>query len=428
MKNWWRDLARASPPGFWLVNARLIDGLGNPPLEQGYVQVEEGRFARAGPVSDLPRSSADDTPRIDLAGQTILPGLIDCHAHLVYSGFRRLDELDRCSVETCTINAVRNAEAVLRAGYTTIRDLGTVGNVAVAVRDAIAHGKISGPRVVASGRILSSTGGHVDTLPAWWENRGGLGVRVDGPDDVIRAVRQQVKDGVDNIKLGASGAEVSPYAHTWMTTMHEEEIRAAVHEAHRWGRTVAVHCQSYDAVKFALRAGADTVEHGTRLDDEAIELFRASETFLVPTLCTLYSVLELGARLDLMPKQREEMEVNRPLWVESFRRAREAGVPIATGGDIGNRYPHGTNAREIELLVSEGMTPLEAIRAATSTAARAIRREDRGSLEPGKLADLIVLDGDPLADIRVLQDQERIRAVVKGGRIVAGTSLERADA
>ena len=428
MKNWWRDLAAASPPGFWLVNARLIDGLGNPPLEQGYVQVAEGRFVRVGPVSDLPRSSADDTPRIDLAGQTILPGLIDCHAHLVYSGFRRLDELDRCSVETCTINAVRNAEVVLRAGYTTIRDLGTVGNVAVAVRDAVAHGKISGPRVVASGRILSSTGGHVDTLPAWWENRGGLGVRVDGPGDVIRAVRQQVKDGVDNIKLGASGAEVSPYAHTWMTTMHEEEIRAAVHEAHRWGRTVAVHCQSYDAVKFALRAGADTVEHGTRLDDEAIELFRASETFLVPTLCTLYSVLELGARLDLMPKQREEMEVNRPLWVESFRRAREAGVPIATGGDIGNRYPHGTNAREIELLVGEGMTPLEAIRAATSTAARAIRREDRGSLEPGKLADLIVLDGDPLADIRVLQDQERIRAVVKGGRIVAGASLERADA
>jgi imidazolonepropionase-like amidohydrolase len=428
MKNRWRDLAEASPPGFCLVNARLIDGLGNPPLEDGYVQVEEGRFARVGPVSDLPRPSREDRPRIDLEGQTILPGLIDCHAHLVYSGFRRLDELDRCSVETCTINAVRNAEAVLRAGYTTIRDLGTVGNVAVAVRDAIAHGKIRGPRVVASGRILSSTGGHVDTLPAWWENRGGLGVRVDGPDDVIRAVRQQVKDGVDNIKLGASGAEVSPYAHTWMTTMNEEEIRAAVHEAHRWGRTVAVHCQSYDAVKFALRAGADTVEHGTRLDDEAIELFRASETFLVPTLCTLYSVLELGARLDLMPKQREEMEVNRPLWVESFRRAHEAGVPIATGGDIGNRYPHGTNAREIELLVGEGMTPLEAIRAATSTAARAIRREDRGSLEPGKLADLIVLDGDPLADIRVLQDQARIRAIVKGGRIVAGASLERADA
>lgn len=228
--------------------------------------------------------------------------------------------------------------------------------------------------------------------------------------------------------LGASGAEISPYAHTWMTTMNEEEIRAAVHEAHRWGRTVAVHCQSYDAVKFALRAGADTVEHGTRLDDEAIELFRASETFLVPTLCTLYSVLELGAWLDLMPKQREEMEVNRPLWVESFQRAREAGVPIATGGDIGNRYPHGTNAREIELLVGEGMTPLDAIRAATSTAARAIRREDRGSLEPGKLADLVVLDGDALADIRVLQDPERIRAVVKGGRIVAGASLERAGA
>jgi imidazolonepropionase-like amidohydrolase len=290
------------------------------------------------------------------------------------------------------------------------------------VRDAIAQGKIRGPRVIASGRIIGPTSGMVDTLPSHWETCCGLGTIVDGPHEMVRAIRRQIKDGVDNVKLGASGVEVGPHAYTWMTTLSEEEIRAAVSEAHRWGRTVAIHCQSYDAAKFALRAGADTVEHGTRLDDEAIDLFRRSRTVLVPTLSTLFSVLELGERLNLLPKHREEMAVNRPLWLDSLRRAREAGVPIAAGGDIGNRFPHGANARELQYLVEAGLTPLEAIQAATGTAALALRKEaSLGSLSPGKAADLVVLDGDPLADIRLLQDRARIRIVLQGGRLVAGS-------
>lgn len=407
-----------------LIHARVIDGGNRPPLDDGYVLVEDGTIREVGPASALP-ASRRDVARVDVEGRTVMPGLIDCHAHLVYAGFRRFEDIDRCPVETAAINAVLNAATLIHAGYTTVRDLGTIGNVAVAVRDAVAAGSIPGPRVVASGQIIHPTAGLADTLPACWElGCGGFGVRADGPIEIVKVIRRQIRHGVDNVKLGASGAEGSPHASTWMTTLSGEELGVAVAEAHRWGRTVAVHCQSQDAVKLALRAGADTIEHGTRLDDEAIDLFRRSGAILVPTLSTLFSVLELGQALNLTPKQREEMEVNRPLWLESFRRAREAGVPIAAGGDIGNRYPHGSNARELEFLVREGLTPLAAIHAATGLAARALRRDDRiGSLVPGKLADLLVVDADPLADIRVLQDHARLWLVVQGGRAVAGTAM-----
>jgi imidazolonepropionase-like amidohydrolase len=294
--------------------------------------------------------------------------------------------------------------------------------VAVAVRDAIAAGKVLGPNVMASGQLISATAGSGDTLPPHWSSTHGLGKLVDGSDDLRREVRRQIRCGVDNIKLAASGVEVGPYAWTWMTTFSEEEIRVAVEEAHRWGRTVAVHAQSYDSVRFALRAGADTIEHGTRMDEETIALFVRSGAVLVPTLSTLFSVLELGASLNLLPKQREEMAVNEPLWLDSLRRARAAGVPIAAGGDIGNRYPQGSNAREIALLVRVGFTPMEAVCAATSVAARALKRDAQtGAVEAGKAADLLLFDGDPLADIESLLEPSRIALVVKGGRPLAGT-------
>ena len=403
-----------------LVHGRVIDGLGAPPIEDGYVELAGARIAALGPMSALPRESG--VPSVDLGGRTLMPGLIDCHAHLVYSGFRSLEEVDRCTVETAAINAALNAGKVLAAGYTTLRDVGTIANVAVAVRDAVRQGKLPGPRIVASGQIISPTGGLGDTLPPHWERKwGGLGILVDGADAIRKVVRQQIRNGVDNIKLAASGVEVGPYAYTWMTTFSEEEVRVAIEEAHRWGRTVAIHAQSYDAVKFALRAGVDTIEHGTRMDEEAIELFKRSPSILVPTLCTLFSVLELGAKLDLLPKQREEMAANEPLWLASVERAHAAGLPIAAGGDLGNRFPHGTNARELEYLVRAGLSPLEAIQAATGTAARALKLDKlTGALEAGRRADVLVLDGNPLADIRLLQEPERRTLVLKDGRAVAG--------
>lgn len=404
-----------------LVNGRLIDGLGNPPVAAGFVELDGERIAAVGPMSAAPTRDGD-TLVLDVEGRTLMPGLIDCHAHLVYSGFRTLEELDRCPIETAAINATLNARKVLAAGYTTVRDVGTIANVAVAVRDAIAEGKVPGPRVVASGQMICATGGPADTLPPHWERKsGGFGALADGVDAIRKTVRQQIRNGVDNIKLAASGVEVGPYAYTWMTTFSEAEVHAAVEEAHRWGRTVAIHAQSYDSVKFALRAGVDTVEHGTRMDDQTIALFKGSTSILVPTLCTLFSVLELGAKLNLMPKQREEMAVNEPLWLDSVRRAHAAGIPIAAGGDLGNRFPHGTNARELDYLVRAGLTPMEAIQAATGIAARALKRDTLvGALTPGRLADLLVVDGDPLADVRLLQDAGRLALVLKGGRPVAG--------
>jgi len=406
-----------------LIHGRVIDGLGAPPIEDGYVELAGARIAAVGAMSALPR--ADEVRAIDVGGFCLMPGLIDCHAHLVYSGFRSLEEVDRASVESAAINGVLNAAKVLAAGYTTVRDVGTIANVAVAVRDAVAAGKVPGPRIVASGQIISPTGGLGDTLPPHWERKwGGLGVLVDGPEAVRKVVREQIRNGVDNIKLAASGVEVGPYAYTWMTTFSEEEVRVATQEAHRWGRTVAIHAQSYDSVKFALRAGVDTVEHGTRLDEEALALFKQGSSILVPTLCTLFSVLELGERLQLMPKQREEMAVNEPLWLASVRAAHAAGIPIAAGGDLGNRFPHGSNARELDYLVRAGLSPLEAIQAATGTAARALKRDGlTGALAAGRMADLLVLDGDPLGDIRILQEPERLALVLKEGRAVAGRLL-----
>jgi imidazolonepropionase-like amidohydrolase len=415
------DAFAPHPGGTLLDNCRLLDGVRGF-VEHAAVLLVDGKIAFAGARSELPGALSQDARRVDLAGLTVMPGLIDCHAHLVYNGFRSLEEVDRSSIEVATLNAVLNARKVVDAGYTTIRDVGTIGNVAVAIRDAVAHKRIPGPRVVASGQILCSTGGLGDTLPPHWSKTHGLGCIVDGPDEIRKAVRRQIRNGVDNIKLAASGVEVGPYAYTWMTTFSAEEIVVATEEAHRWGRTVAVHAQSTDSVKYALRAGVDTVEHGTRLDAESVAMLKASSTVYVPTLCTLFSVLQLGEKLNLLHKHREEMKVNEPLWLQSVKLAHEAGVPMAAGGDLGNRYPHGTNARELEFLVRAGLTPLEAVRAATSIAAFAIKRPEVGVLEAGRIADVLIFDGDPIADIASLQDPQRIVAVLQGGERVAGVA------
>jgi imidazolonepropionase-like amidohydrolase len=423
MKQADRDALISGEVASAFVDARLIDGIADEPVDNGFVRVREGRIAETGPMSAYRKSGGNERV-VDLGGQTLLPGLIDCHVHCVYSGFRSLEEIDRCPVETAAINGVVNAGLMLDAGYTTVRDVGTIGNVAVAVRDAIAAGKVRGPRVIASGQIIGPTSGMIDTLPSHWSTSSGLGVCVDGTQAIVKEVRRQIKNGVDNIKLGASGVEVGRYAYSWMTTLSAEEITAAVGEAHRWGRTVAIHCQSFDAAKFALRAGADTIEHGTRLDDEALALFAKSRTALVPTLSTLFSVLELGETLNLMPKQREEMAVNKDHWLSAVARARELNIPIAAGSDIGNRYPHGRNAREIEFLVRAGLSPIEALKATTGTAARILGKQGTiGALTPGAYADLLVVDANPLQDVCVLGDRERIRLVMLEGRAVGGREV-----
>ena len=406
-----------------LVGARVIDGTGRDPLEDAFVAWRGDRITAVGTMDRLESLVGAGVRRVDIGGRTIIPGLIDAHAHLVYGGYRRFDELNSVPSEVAAIHAATNAALVLRAGYTTVRDLGTVGNVAVAVRDAVAVGRIAGPRIVASGRFVTSSRGPIQHAAVPWA--GGMTDVADGADEMVRTVRRQIALGVDNVKLMASGIEAHSRIGTATDTLTEEEIRAAVSEAHLAGRTVAVHAQSTEAIKYAIRAGADTVEHGTRIDDEAIELFRRGTSVLVPTLSTLFSVLEYGERYDLLPKQRSEMAANKPLWLASFRAALDAGIPMAAGGDVGNRYRHGENAREIGLMAEHGMTPMQAIHAATGRAALALRRqEELGSLVPGFLADLVVLERDPLADLSSLLDMRNVRLVVKDGLAVSGRLLE----
>lgn len=414
-----RSNVRLTPSEIVLTHCQLIDGRSDEPTRDAFVEIRNGKIAATGPMTAAPKDKG--LHEIDCQGRTVMPGLIDCHVHLVYAGSKNMEEAIRWPVETAVIHGVMHARAVLDSGYTAVREVGTIGNTSVALRDAVRLRKIYGPKIVASGRGIGTTGSGNDLLPAHWESTGGRLV-VDGVDAIRKAVRRQTREGVDNIKFIASGVEVHPTCYTWMTTISEDELRAGVEEAHRWGRSVAVHAQSYESVKFALRAGADTIEHGTRLDEECIELFKESKSYLVPTLCTLYSVLQLGEQLGLAKKQRDEMDINEPLWTKSIKDAYEAGVQIASGGDLGNRYPHGDNALELQYLSELGMKNMDVLRSATSIAARAIRRSDKfGSIFPGMEADVIVVNGDPLSDIRVLQDLERMNMVFQDGEMVAGS-------
>jgi imidazolonepropionase-like amidohydrolase len=252
-------------------------------------------------------------------------------------------------------------------------------------------------------------------------NAVSLGTIVNGVDDVRRAVRAQVKQGVDNIKVGITGAEASPYCTTEQTTFSPEELNALVDEARRYGKTVACHAQSYLGARMAVDAGVTTIEHGTRMDDETIaRLTAAEDTYLVPTLCTIYSVLELSKN----PKQVDEMRVNEPIWLDSLRRARAAGVKIAVGSDLGNRYLQGEQAIELELLVKQGFTPTDVLVAATRTSARAMHVAERvGTLEPGKHADLLLLNASPLEDVGILRQRSQIHRVVKGGEVLTSATL-----
>jgi len=211
------------PEGLLLDNCRLLDGV-SATVERAAVLVRDGRIAYAGAASDLPASQAGGARRLDLGGLTVMPGLIDCHVHLIYNGFRSLEEVDRSTIEVATLNGALNARKIIDAGYTSVRDVGTIGNVGVTIRDAVAQKRIRGPRIVASGQILCSTAGLGDTLPPHWSKSHGLGCICDGPHEIRKAIRLQIRNGVDNIKLAASGVEVGPYAYTWMTTFSEGEI------------------------------------------------------------------------------------------------------------------------------------------------------------------------------------------------------------
>ena len=389
-----------------IANVTVIDGLGSATADC-FVAVEGGVIREVGVQADLP--SAPRLPVEDGAGRTLMPGLIDCHVHLSLDGAP--DAIHQIAGDPPAVAALRlatNAERSLAAGVTTVRDLGAKLHVDIDFRKAVVEGIWrKTPRLVLAGRPLTMTGGHC------WQ----FGREADGPDELRKAAREQIKAGADWIKLIASGGILSPGTQPESPQLEEEEMRAAIEEAHKAGRRAAVHAHGAAGIKNALRAGIDSVEHAYFLDDEAIQMMLERDAWLVPTTWACKVIVqeghEGGIPCHAVMKAEAALERQR----ESFRKAHEAGVRIAMGTDAGTPYNrHGENARELETMVELGMTPMEAICASTGRAAELLDMADRvGAIEPGREADLLLIDGDPLVDISVLCEPTKIAQVYKAG-------------
>lgn len=357
---------------------------------------------------------------VDLRSATCLPGLMDMHTHLYHElTATSYAEGPRLEISDYTIRAVANAHKTLMAGFTTVRDLGDVGNLTVALKRAIAVGTVDGPRIYTATKALATTGGHADpTNGLNSELAGDPGPRegvVNGVDDIRKAVRQRYKDGADLIKITATGGVLSVAPNGQNPQFTEEEMRAVVETANDYGFAVAAHAHGAEGIKRAVRAGVRSIEHGTLMDDEGIQLMKEHGTYYVPTLLAGEFVAEKAAEEGFLPEMvRPKAAELGPKIQATFSRAYHAGVKIAFGTDTGVS-PHGQNAREFQLMVEAGMPALEAIRSATLTASQLLGVEARlGTLEPGKLADVVAVPGDPSQDVSTLMN---VSFVMKGGTV-----------
>ncbi len=397
-----------------LWNARLIDGTGVGPLEQAIVRIEAGRITEVG--------SADGTPppgAIDVGGRTLLPGLIDAHAHVSSDTLRSPGfgpppplhgELPRPRALGYFILA-KSARAMLDAGVTTVRDVGSYDDEGIALREAVRLGIVEGPRILCCGRIISATAPGGAIFKTMYRE-------ADGTDDMRRAVREQLRRGADFIKLMATGARSVVAEDPEPAQMTAAECRAIVDEAHRLGVRVAAHAEGLAGTRMAVEEGVDTIEHGLSLHREPslLEAMAQRGIVLVPTLSTFHDLADRFTG-DFAPALVEQAKRQKDEAYSTLVAARDAGVTLAMGHDSG---PPGDNAIELVRMVEGGLTPIEGIGAATRGSATALGRDDLGTVTTGAVADLLVVDGDPLADIRVLNDPARVWLVVQGGRIVAG--------
>ena len=369
-------------------------------------------FDDDGIITAVAPASGSTASAVDLSHATCLPGLIDVHTHITgeptSNGYAGLG----ISVPRQAVIGVKNARLTLRAGFTTIRNVGASDFTDVAVRDGINAGNIEGPRMLVSGPPLGITGGHCDDnlLPFEYHHRSE-GV-ADGPWAARAKVREVIKYGADLIKICASGGVLSKGDLPGTPQYTPEEMQAIADEAHKLGRKVAAHAHGTQSIKDAIRAGIDSIEHSSLIDEEGIALAKQHGTYLVFDIYNDDFILQEGAKAGMLAESVEKEKKLGRLQRENFRKAYQAGAKIAFGTDAGV-YPHGDNARQFATMVEWGMKPLDAIQAATLNAADLMGWNEKvGSLEKGRYADLIAVDGDPLSDVKTLQ---RVKFVMKGG-------------
>jgi imidazolonepropionase-like amidohydrolase len=399
---------------------RLLDRPGERPRGPATIYVRDGRIER---IADGHEPVPEGAERVDLGALFVMPGLIDAHVHLDSdkAGLEAQLETVTASDAAVAYEAAANARKTLLAGFTTVRNLGGDHGVTLALRDAIAAGKVDGPRILDAGMPISATGGHMDHALGYREDIGevlGAGNLCDGVESCRRAVRMQIRRGVDWIKIATTGGVNSRIGVGLGAQMFEDEVRALVDTAHLYGRKIAVHAHGADGIALALRAGADSIEHGTLMTEDEAELFRRSNAYYVPTLSTVNGYIERLARDPnaYTPEVRAKIEWRIGITGKAFRLAHERGVRIALGTDAGVSM-HGRNADELELMVKHGMTPEEAIVAGTVSGAGLLGLDGEiGTLEPGKRADIIAVSGDPLADVTLLKS---VAFVMRDGRIYA---------
>jgi imidazolonepropionase-like amidohydrolase len=400
--------------GLCLTSARLVDGTGAPPLDDAVLLLEDGRVSR---VETSRERIPAGVPRLDVAGKTVMPGLVDAHVHVT-----AFDMPQVLKGQEPIAPAVRHhfiaagLRRMVRMGITTVRDVGAFGDALLHARQAVRLGAIPGPRILSCGRIVSATS-------AGGRHFRGMYREADGPDEMRKATREQFRRGADFIKIMTTGARSCELENSAPLQMTRAEIAAVVEEAHRMAYRVAAHCEGLDGTRMAIEQGVDTIEHGLELHraPELLEELARSGRVLVPTLSCFFHVSEnKDGRWapGLVEFAKEQFEAAH----RTVAAARDAGVRMAMGFDS---QPNGMSALELVRMCRAGLTPMEGIVAGTLAAAAACGIEGHvGSLAPGQAADLIVIDGDPLADPDQLLDEDRIWLVVQSGRPVAGAALE----
>ena len=401
--------------------ANLIDGI-NPPRKNATIVVEGERITAVATNGDAPKPAAHDTV-YDLNGRSLMPGMVQCHYHVAYDNIATLIDIDLKHPPTyLTLVAARHAELLLRSGFTGAVGAGSLHNIDVTLKKAIGNGLIQGPRFLPCGRDIVTTGDSVDFHPSWWKLQlEGVGLICDGPDEFRKAVRDEIKQGVEIIKLYPTGGHGLAWPADVMT-MTQAELDAAADAAHERGKKIRGHIISKRGIMAALDAGLDVIDHADMMDEECIERFIKQGTFVVPSLYFPYMMAEQKRRTGkaAFPGV-EEMERGLEQSYRILPKAQAAGVKLVVGDDFGTpAMPHGDYAKELEAYVKgAGIPAIDVLQWATRNGAELLgMKDDLGTIEAGKIADLLVVNGDPSADITLLQNRANLHVVMKGGNFV----------